>query len=55
MEENKQTVDYIEAVKIIKAAILQSRYMVARLANVEQLKLYFRIGAYVSSNSREGK
>ena len=55
MKENKQTVNYIEAVKKIKAAILQSRYMAARLANAEQLKLYFSIGAYVSANSREGK
>lgn len=47
--------DYIEAVKKIKAAILQSRYMAARLANAEQLKLYFGIGAYVSANSREHK
>ena len=55
MDENKSPVDYIEAVKKIKAAILQSRYMAARLANAEQLKLYFGIGAYVSANSRKHK
>ena len=55
MTENENTLDCIEAVKKIKAAILQSRYMAARLANAEQLKLYFGIGAYVSANSREHK
>ena len=39
------------AVKTIKAAILQSRYQAARLANAEMLKLYFAIGGYVSANS----
>ena len=42
------------AVKTIKTAILKSRYMAARKANVEHLKLYFRVGAYVSANSRSG-
>ena len=55
MREKNYDIDYIEAVKRIKTAILQSRYMAARLANTEQLKLYFSIGAYVSVNSREGK
>ncbi len=55
MTENENTLDCIETVKKIKAAILQSRYMAARLANAEQLKLYFGIGAYVSANSREHK
>jgi len=43
-----------EAVKAIKTAILKSRYMAARKANFEHLKLYFKVGAYVSSNSRTG-
>ena len=43
-----------EAVSTIKAAILKSRYMAARKANFEHLKLYFRVGAYVSANSRKG-
>jgi len=46
--------DIRTAVKTIKTAILKSRYMAARKANVEHLKLYFRVGAYVSANSRNG-
>ena len=46
--------DITAAVKIIKTAILRSRYMAARKANVEHLKLYFHVGAYVSANSRNG-
>ena len=46
---------YPEAVKAIKSAILKSRYLAARLANAEQLKLYFSVGGYVSANSRQGK
>ncbi len=42
------------AVKTIKTAILKSRYMAARKANFEHLKLYFNIGAYVSANTRNG-
>ena len=42
------------AVRTIKAAILKSRYMAARKANFEHLKLYFNIGAYVSANTRNG-
>ena len=44
--------DISVAVKTIKAAILRSRYMAARKANFEHLKLYFHVGAYVSANSR---
>lgn len=43
------------AVRTIKAAILQSRYQAARLANAEMLKLYFAIGGYVSANVRSGR
>ena len=46
---------YPEAVKAIKIAILKSRYLAARLANAEQLKLYFSVGGYVSANTRQGK
>ena len=46
---------YPEAVKTIKSAILRSRYLAARLANAEQLKLYFGIGGYVSANTRHGQ
>ena len=46
---------YTEAVKIIKDAILQSRYRAARKSNKEQLVLYYGIGWYVSTNTRTGK
>ncbi len=45
---------YIQAVELIKKAILQSQYNAIRLANQEQLKLYFGIGRYISENSRSG-
>lgn len=47
--------DIAKDVKIIKTAILKSRYQAARLANAEMLKLYFAIGGYVSYNSRNGR
>ncbi|MDR1225601.1 MAG: PDDEXK nuclease domain-containing protein [Prevotellaceae bacterium] len=46
--------NYIEAIKAIKQAILQSRYKAAMLANREMLMLYFGVGEYISKNSREG-
>ncbi len=46
--------NYVEAVKAIKQAILQSRYKAAVLANGEMLSLYFGVGKYVSLNSRNG-
>ena len=45
---------YLQAVELIKTAILQSQYNAIRLANQEQLKLYFGIGRYISENSRTG-
>ena len=48
-----KTTDYESAIKEIKAAILKSRYTAARLANRELLLLYFKVGQYVSNNSRE--
>ena len=45
---------YRHAVELIKKAILQSQYNAIRLANQEQLKLYFSIGQYISENSRSG-
>ncbi len=42
-------------VKTLKTLILRSRYVAARQANAEMLKLYFSIGAYVSEHSRKGK
>ena len=47
--------DIVKDVKVIKTAILKSRYIAARLANGEMLKLYFAIGGYVSQNSRNGR
>ena len=54
MDDDKK-VFYPEAVKAIKSAILKSRYLAARLANAEQLKLYFSVGGFVSANTRHGK
>lgn len=45
---------YVEAVRVIKEAILRSQYRAASSANKEQLSLYYGIGCYVSKNSREG-
>ena len=45
---------YTDAVQVIKKAILDSQYKTARMANGEQLSLYFGIGRYVSVNSRKG-
>lgn len=44
-----------EAVTTIKSAILKSRYIAARLANAEMLKLYLAIGKYISQNTRINK
>ena len=51
---NKIEQKYLQAVEQIKTAILQSQYNAIRLANQEQLKLYFGIGRYISENSRSG-
>lgn len=51
---NNEGQNYIDAVKAIKQAILQSRYKAAVLANGEMLSLYFGVGKYVSQNSRNG-
>ena len=45
---------YVEAVRIIKEAILRSRYRATSAANKEQLSLSYGIGCYVSKNSRDG-
>ena len=45
---------YEEAVQTIKTAILQSQYDAARGVNEKQLMLYYGIGKYISSNSRNG-
>lgn len=46
--------DYNIAVQTIKDAILRSQYQAAKLVNREMLSLYYGIGRYISSNSREG-
>lgn len=46
--------DYNIAVQTIKDAVLRSQYQAARLVNREMLSLYYGIGRYISSNSREG-
>lgn len=48
-------VEITRHVKTLKTLILHSRYVAARQANAEMLKLYFVIGAYVSEHSRKGK
>lgn len=48
------TMNYDNAVKIIKNAILQSQYEAAKDANEKQLMLYYGIGKYISLNSRNG-
>lgn len=47
--------DIVAAVRSIKSAILTSRYNAARLANREQLSLYFYVGEYISVKSRAAK
>lgn len=48
-------VEITQHVKTLKTLILHARYVAARQANAEMLKLYFVIGAYVSEHSRKGK
>ncbi len=54
----KQTIissDYLNAVKAIKQAILESRYRAARHVNKEVLALNYGIGRFISINSRSAK
>ena len=51
MEKSIQ--EYSQAVTAIKDAILQSQYRAAKMVTGEQLSLYFGIGGYVSSHSRQ--
>jgi hypothetical protein len=43
----------INAVQVIKAAILQSQQRALKAINQEQLALYYGIGRYVSTNTRK--
>lgn len=54
MEQIHVAHEYINAVKDIKQAILDSRYRAARLVNKELLALYYWVGNYVSVHSRVG-
>lgn len=47
--------DYISAVKIIKDAILKSRYRAAQKVNNEMLALYYGIGGFISFESRNAQ
>jgi predicted nuclease of restriction endonuclease-like (RecB) superfamily len=46
---------YTEFIQSIKRQIVQSRYVAARLANREQLMLYFKTGLMISENIKAQK
>lgn len=52
MEQTIISSEYLQAVKAIKQAILESRYRAARMVNKEMLALYYWVGNYVSVHSR---
>lgn len=52
--EEKLSIQYNDAVKQIKTAILRSQAKALSGVNQEQLSLYYGIGRYVSFNTREG-
>lgn len=52
--EEKLSTQYNDAVKQIKTAILQSQAKALKGVNQEQLALYYRIGRFISQNSRAG-
>lgn len=54
MEISHISQECIQAVKDIKETILKSRYLAAKKANKELLKLYYSLGGYVSTHSRDG-
>lgn len=53
MIKNTDTIPYREDVKTIKRAILESQGRALRLASGQELSLYFGIGLYISTHSRE--
>jgi predicted nuclease of restriction endonuclease-like (RecB) superfamily len=56
MDDLKQDIlAYRESVRVIKNAIIQSRYRVAAGANKELLGLYYGVGKYIAANTRSGK
>jgi predicted nuclease of restriction endonuclease-like (RecB) superfamily len=55
MEQTIISSEYLNAVKAIKQAILESRYRAARHVNKEVLALNYGIGRFISINSRSAK
>ena len=55
MDNTQITSDYLQAVKVIKQAILESQSKAARMISGTQLSLYFGVGLFVSANSRVSK
>ena len=45
---------YEDAAEVIKGAILHSQHRAVKATNGEQLSLYYAIGGYVSTNTRDG-
>jgi hypothetical protein len=45
--------DYLQLIQDIKLRIAHSRYIAARLANREQLKLYLSVGALIDTKIQE--
>ena len=50
--ENNSTQQSIDAVNVLKTAILQSQARAAKAVNQEQLALYYGVGRYISANTR---
>ena len=50
--ENNSTQQTIDAVTVLKTAILQSQARAAKAINQEQLALYYGVGRYISANTR---
>lgn len=46
---------YLDNIKALKSAILQSRYRAATLVNKELLTLYFAVGKFISNKIKEEK
>lgn len=55
MEQINQFTEYVGAIITIKNAILQSRYRAAKLVNKEMLSLYYAVGGYISTSSRNSR
>jgi len=55
MEQTIISSEYLQAVKAIKQAILESRYRAARHVNKEVLALNYGIGKFISNKSRTAK